>query len=529
MKLVKVTLRLPWGLRTLARGQSPDIVMRKPRVIFRVCEEYDSERIQVLTREALETLDLRPHGKVLVKPNVVAAGEFFPHAYTRPEFMEGVVGALRDRSDSTVERIAIGERCGITVPTRYSYRQAGYPEMARRAGVELVHFDEVEQVKIELHHPERLRDAVYTPRDVAEADFFVNCPKFKAHPWTTVTFSMKNYIGIQDDRHRLIDHDHMLHEKVADLQYIVQPQFIAIDAITAGEGRMLTPIPFDLGLVIYGENQVAFDAVCCHVIGIDPLSVDHIRLAHERGFGPVDLEEIDVIGDIDLAGAKARAAGFRVGRIRVDEYFEDTNIQVHVGPPPQEGEAPVDYCWGGCPGALEEAIEILRVYDKKADERIPRLHIVFGNFTGDIDAAPEEKVVFVGDCATFKGTIGAVPVEVESAYVDRSEIDPRTATHEGIYGKMLKTSLTMWKARKDQVARIHGCPVSVAEQVLLLINLTDISNPYLDPRQGIPFSSCYLSWKTRQLMNRVMGQRYLLEEPVERGEARPVQNLPPAS
>ena len=45
----------------------------------------------------------------------------------------------------------------------------------------------------------------------------MNCPKFKAHPWTTVTFSMKNYIGIQDDRHRLIDHDHRLNEKIAEL------------------------------------------------------------------------------------------------------------------------------------------------------------------------------------------------------------------------------------------------------------------------------------------------------------------------
>jgi len=28
--------------------------------------------------------------------------------------------------------------------------------------------------------------------------------------------------------------------------------------------------------------------VCCQIIGIDPLSVEHIRLAYERGFGPVD-------------------------------------------------------------------------------------------------------------------------------------------------------------------------------------------------------------------------------------------------
>ena len=39
-----------------------------------------------------------------------------------------------------------------------------------------------------------------------------------------------------------------------------------------------------------GNNQVAFDAVCCDIIGVDPTTVDHIRLASERGFGPMDLE-----------------------------------------------------------------------------------------------------------------------------------------------------------------------------------------------------------------------------------------------
>ena len=148
--------------------------------------------------------------------------------------------------------------------------------------------------------PGRLRDYIFIPEVVTKTDFFVNCPKFKAHPWTTVTFSMKNYIGFQDDRHRLIDHDHHLNQKVADLQYIIQPKFIAADAIIAGEGRMLTPLPYDMKLIIMGNNQVAFDAVCCQIIGIDPLSVEHIRLAYERGFGPVDLSQIDITGDVSL-------------------------------------------------------------------------------------------------------------------------------------------------------------------------------------------------------------------------------------
>ena len=260
-----------------------------PTVIIRHCDAYDPERIRAIVREGLETLGLRPHGRTLVKPNVVSSGPMFKNAYTRPEFVEGVLAALRDRDDGAVDELAVGERCGITIPTRRAFAGAGYDEMLERARAKRYCFEEEPQVEIPYSHKGRLRDYVFTPEPVARADFFVNCPKFKAHPWTTVTFSMKNYIGIQDDRHRLIDHDHRLNEKIADLQYIVQPQFIAIDAITAGEGRMLTPIPFPLNLVIMGDNQVAFDAVCCAIIGVDPMTVDHIRLAHERGFGPVDL------------------------------------------------------------------------------------------------------------------------------------------------------------------------------------------------------------------------------------------------
>src|SRR6185436_2565902 len=223
------------------------------------------------------------------------------------------------------------------------------------------------------------------------------------------------------DRHRSSDLDHKLNEKVADLQFIIQPQFIAIDGITAGEGRMLTPTPFPLGLVIMGNSQVAFDAVCSTIIGIDPRSVDHIRLAEEYGFGSTDLGRIKITGDVSLDEAKARAKGFKVGLIRVEKYFEGSNITAYAGPPPEPEHS--DYCWGGCPGAIEEAIEILRIYDKQTDDKMPRLHVVFGAYDGPIDAAPGEKVVFIGDCATWEGKIQDQPVQIRSKYQDRSRKD----------------------------------------------------------------------------------------------------------
>lgn len=492
---------------------------RHPKVIIRHCDTYDAEVIRRVVREGLEELGLRPHGRTLVKPNLVASGPLFQHAYTRPEFSEGVLLALRDRDDGAMTELAIGERCGITVPTRVAFEGADYNPMIKRLGVKQYFFEEEQQVEIPLSHEGRLRDYLFTPEPVASADFFVNCPKFKAHPWTTVTFSIKAYIGIQDDRHRLIDHDHRLDEKIADLQHIVQPEFICIDAIVAGEGRMLTPIPRKLNLIIMGNNQVAFDSVCCAIIGVNPEEVPHIRHTSEHGFGSMALDTIEISGDVTLAEAQQRADGFQVGLVRVEKYFEGTNITAYAGPPPEPEHT--DYCWGGCPGAIEEAIEILRLYDEQCDEKMPRLHVVFGAYDGPIDAGPGEKVVFIGDCATWKGEIQGELVQIRSKYQDRSHKDPHHAKHEDIYVKIGKVMKKLKQSSDQSYVRFEGCPVSVAEQVLALVNLGGLKNPYVSGDNALQFTKNYLMWRSSAAVKRLTGVPYQRSGPCPRGEAAP--------
>ena len=501
--------------------------MSKPRVIIRHCDSYDVERIRNIVREGLEELGLRPSGRTLLKPNVVTSGPMFRHAHTRPEFVEGVLKALRDR-DGGMSELAVGERCGITIPTRAAFEGAEFYPMFERVGCKHYHFEEEPQVEIPFTHPQRLRDYAFTPEPVARADFFVNCPKFKSHPWTTVTFAMKNYIGIQDDRHRMIDHDHRLDEKVADLQHIIQPQFIAIDAITAGESRMLTPIPFDLNLIVMGDNSVAFDSVCSMIIGLDPSTIDHIRFAHEHGFGPMDLDSIEISGDVSLDDAKGRAKGFKVGLVRVEPYFEGSNITAYAGPPPEPERT--DYCWGGCPGSIEEAVEVLRLFDEEFDDKLPKMHVVFGNYDGPINAKPGEKVVFVGDCANWKGDINGELVSVESLYRDRSGKDPHDAKHDDIYAKLVSVTTKLTKARNDTTIRLTGCPVSVAELVLTLVTLSNgAKNPYLSPTEVVRFNKSYLMWKSTMAAKRLKGQPYQKNGTFcERGRAAPPAPQPVA-
>jgi len=492
----------------------------EPKVIIRHCAEYDVEAIRKIVREGMEELGLKPTGRTLVKPNLVAAGKMFPNAHTRPEVGEGVLLALRDVAGDDLAELAVGERCGITMPTRLAMEQSGWSDMiARQKGVTKYHFEECPQVEIPYTHAGRLRDYVFTPEPVARADFFVNVPKFKAHPWTTVTFGNKNYIGIQDDRHRLIDHDHRLNEKIADLQYIVQPQLLVIDAITAGEGRMLTPKPFPLKLIILGNNQVAFDAVCCAIIGVDARTVEHIQLAEDRGFGTTNLAKIKITGDVTLDEAKARAKGFEVGLIRVEKYFQGSHITAYAGPPPEAEHS--DYCWGGCPGAIEEAIEILRLFDQNCDRDMKRLHVVFGAYRGKIDAAPGEKVVFIGDCANWEGTLADKPVKIRNLYKDRGTLDPHHAKHSDIFAKMVSVKRLVKKAKSDPYVRMEGCPVSVAEQVLAIVELGGVKNPYLNVQEAMLFNRAYLTWRLVTGVKRLFGKKYQVAGPCPRGHAMP--------
>jgi hypothetical protein len=278
---------------------------------------------------------------------------------------------------------------------------------------------------------------------------------------------------------------------------------------------MLTPIPRQLNLIIMGNNQCAFDAVCCQIIGINPYAVDHIRLPHERGFGPLSLDAIEISGDVTLEQAKERAKGFEVGLIRVEKYFEGTNITAYAGPPPEtEGK---DYCWGGCPGAIEEAIEILRLMDGQLDQKMPRLHVVFGNYQGPLDVKPGEKVVFIGDCASWQGKIGDETVAIENLYKHRSTLDPYTVKGEDILVKGAKTFSLLRKAKDKAYIRLQGCPVSVAEQLMVLVQMSGAE----DPTRDLSGLAAYVKWKSVMAGKTLLGHKYQIRGAAKRGEAAP--------
>lgn len=471
------------------------------KVILRQCDSYDPNLISRIVLEGLDELDVHPRGRTLIKPNaVIAHPKYFAHAFTRSEFLDGVLAAVRQR-DEAITDLTVGERCGITIPTRYSFANTKYPAVIRKHGAHTAYFDEELQVERRLLNPHALRESIYIPQTVARAEFMINLPKLKAHPWTKMTCALKNYIGIQDDRHRLIDHDFGLNHKIVDLQEVIHSDFIAVDAIIAGQKTMLTPIPFKLNLIVMGTNSVALDAIAARILGLNPVEVDHLRLAYERHLGPIDLSEIEVSGDVSLEEAIDRARGFGLTLDRVEEIFNGrSNIQTHVGRSPMtEGDG---YCWGGCPGSLFEAMQVIQAMQPNVYREVKPMHFVFGDYRGSIEAKANEPVVFMGDCAQFDGTIKGHKITIESRYIHRQHLQPAQAKSSDVVSKMITSFINRIRHTGQPAVRVKGCPVSVAENALYLSMLGGTKNPYLSPDIAVSFIYHYLIarlarwWKT---------------------------------
>ena len=84
---------------------------------------YNPQRISDIVKEGMEKCGAKPKGLTFLKPNCVTAhSELFPHAFTRPEFLEGVIMAVKAKG-ADIRELAVAERCGITLPTRWAFKE----------------------------------------------------------------------------------------------------------------------------------------------------------------------------------------------------------------------------------------------------------------------------------------------------------------------------------------------------------------------------------------------------------------------
>jgi hypothetical protein len=110
------------------------------------------------------------------------------------------------------------------------------------------------------------------------------------------------------------------------------------------------------------------------------------------------------------------------------------------------------------------------------------------------------------------------PVAIENLYKERATLDPHTIASQDIFAKLSSAKAKL----AGDVVRLEGCPVSVAEQVLALVNIAGVKNPYYDRENMLTFGRAYLGWKTRVALNKLQRKRYQQNGTfMSRGQAAP--------
>lgn len=137
-------------------------------------------------------------------------------------------------------------------------------------------------------------------REVLEADVLIAAPTAKSHSSSGVSLSMKGMMGLIYNR-GIMHSRYDLHTAIVDLASLLRPHLVVVDGSRvlstngpAGPGRVLKT-----DTIIASTDMVAADAQTVAMFEwygqkLQPRNVKHIRLAHERKLGRMDLENLTI-------------------------------------------------------------------------------------------------------------------------------------------------------------------------------------------------------------------------------------------
>ncbi|UCC90695.1 MAG: DUF362 domain-containing protein [Dehalococcoidia bacterium] len=246
---------------------------------------------EVMVSKALDELGISPRQKkVVIKPNLIINRP--PPVTTPADTVEAIIKYFAGGSKNII--IAEGSGWGETGDV---FRALGYEEIARRYGAQLV---DLNQDKYEIRHSKQamVLHEIEFPLTLIDC-YLISAASLKTHSLTRVTLSLKNMLGatigesVSAGKKRRF-HRLGLDKSITDLALYKKPNLAIIDGREACLGGELSGVAKRFDLMIFSKDPVAADAVGAKILGYEPMSIPHLKLARERGLGMVKLAEIKV-------------------------------------------------------------------------------------------------------------------------------------------------------------------------------------------------------------------------------------------
>ena len=237
---------------------------------------------------------VEPGHRVVIKPNMS-----FPHpperaTNTHPEVVRAVVAACKDAGAADVQV--------LDHPLRSTEQCIeGVKQACAVFDEDLVHgLKDSRHFKATAIPEGRIFRNTDVLTGVLKADVLIAVPAAKSHSSTGVSLSMKGMMGLIYDR-GIMHYRYDLDEAIVDLATLLRPDLVIVDATRvltskgpSGRGKVIAP-----KTIIAGTDMVAADAYTVKAFSwygrkVAPRNVKHIRIAHERGLGRMDVEALKI-------------------------------------------------------------------------------------------------------------------------------------------------------------------------------------------------------------------------------------------
>ncbi len=238
---------------------------------------------------------------------------FFPGSSTTPWQLEGVIRAMKQDGYDPKLIHACHNRT-VVIDAHLGERENKQVNVVKAHGLRNVHLYEGDEPWIDIRDAVGdltkkflCLNAVYPDGFMIPRRFIgeniIHLPTVKTHIFTTTTGAMKNAFGGLLNERRHWTHP-VIHETLVDLLMIQKKihrgVFAVMDGTFAGDGpgpRCM--IPHVKNVILASADQVAIDAVAAKLMGMDPMSIKFIRLAHDLGLGCGDPRDIEIVGDLE--------------------------------------------------------------------------------------------------------------------------------------------------------------------------------------------------------------------------------------
>ena len=236
----------------------------------------------------------------------------YPSILLKPNFCGGVPGergshtsvvvleALLELLSPFKKKVFIGEADGSFNWADQVFSSLSIHDLAKRYGAQVVNLSTGPFLEFTVPQSLSLK-TVRASRLLMECAI-ISVAALKTHPWTGVTFSMKNMYGAVYEQEKALLHAG-LDKNIVDIAKVIRPKLCLVDGIHAVKrggfkyGVWVGYPPEKMDLIVAGYDPVATDVVCTRLLGRDPRQINYIELAAAQNLGANDLNRIEITTD----------------------------------------------------------------------------------------------------------------------------------------------------------------------------------------------------------------------------------------